>query len=181
MIKIIGRVGQFLDVFSFGPLFLCSYSLLRILSITTKGYRYPLPTVVSSDSTFQLLGNFKNARGITSCIHNQHPLPQEESSVHLRCLNILRCFSSVLFFPMCSRYFTFLIFLLIKVRTSSHLKLWFCPPSYECHCEDSSRSVFVKRDFSFSILDLYVDNFQKENISVVVYDYLTSGKAVAFV
>ena len=79
------------------------------------------------------------------------------------------------FSPVWSWYFTFLtFFFLLKVWTSSHLKLWCCPPSYECNCEDSNRYAYLRLDFFFLSICRFVDQLlqERKTFHVVVFDYL---------
>lgn len=75
----------------------------------------------------------------THSAHNQQPLKRE--------LCKFKMFPLCFIFPCVVELFDFSFFFLLKVWTSSHLKFWFCPPSYECNCEDSIRYTSQKLDF----------------------------------
>lgn len=118
---------------------------------------------------FQVERNSKDTMESTHCAHKQQPLIQEESSVNVRCF--LLCF----FFPSVALVFHFShFFFLLKVWTSSHLKLWFCPPSYECNCEDSIRYAYLRLDFFSLSICRFVDQLlqERKTFHVVVFDYL---------
>ena len=136
-----------------------------------RRYRNPLTTAGILWQHVPSAEKFQRHNGKNPCAHKQRPLIQEEISVNVKCF----CCVFFLFFPVWSWYFTFLtFFFLLKVWTSSHLKLWCCPPSYECNCEDSNRYAYLRLDFFFLSICRFVDQLlhERKTFHVVVFDYL---------
>lgn len=79
-------------------------------------------------------------------------------------------------------HFSHFFFFLLKVWTSSHLKLWCCPPSYECNCEDSFRYAYLRLDFFCLSICRFVDQLlqERKTFHVVVFDYLKSCRALVY-